>query len=111
MATNEVNDVAAGESPSVLSPAQPKFIFNVEEFAERAKQYVSLVADGGLLVDLEAQERFAKRTMSCFVLDKLMRKICWCTKSTLMKALDSLEVRPQQIIKWLGYFIWDILKL
>lgn len=50
------------------------------------------ITDGALLVDLDAEERIAKRKVSAFVLDKITRKICRCTKDTVMKALNTVDV-------------------
>lgn len=102
MAANEVSGVAAGESQSVWRPPS-KCIMNVVEFMERAKQCTHLITDGRLMVDLDAQERIAKKKVSVFLLDKLTRKICRCTKSTVLKTLYFLGVKPQQIIKRLFF--------
>lgn len=41
------------------------------EYVEGGKYYVHLVIDVGILVDIEAEERIAKSTVSVFAPDKL----------------------------------------
>lgn len=41
--------------------------------------------------------------------DMLTHKFCRSTKGTVMKPLNSLGFKPQQFIKGLVYFMWDIL--
>lgn len=47
--------------------------------------------------------------MSVFVIDKHTRKICCSTNDPVVKALTSMGILSQQIIKSAGIFVWYML--
>lgn len=79
------------------------------DFLERAKKHVRLITKGFLHLDPKYEEEFSKRTVCVFVVDKRNRKICRSTKDNVSKALISLGYTPQQIVRGVGAFMWDVL--
>lgn len=61
------------------------------------------------MVDDQKLQKFDKRTVPVFVVDKRLGKICRSTNNTVEKSLESLGVVPEKIIKGSGFIIWDIL--
>lgn len=53
----------------------PKYIINMTEYLERAKSYVHLIREYGLLVDLQKLQKVKKGIVSVFVGDKFSRKV------------------------------------
>lgn len=49
---------------------------------ELVNGYVHLVKDGGLLVDKHELEKFVNKSVSVFVVDKRLRKICSSSKDS-----------------------------
>lgn len=79
----------------------------MEDFLERVNKYAHLIKDGGLLVDPQELEKFEKRTVSVFVVDKHMQKVCQSTIDVL-KSLMFLGFLTQQIVLGIGAFIWYV---
>lgn len=106
----KINNKYRHDREGALSLEVPlKCIINMTEFLEKAKSYALLVTKNRILVDPVELQKFEKRTVSDFVVNKCSLKICLSTKDTVSKSLTSLRVKPQRIIKGKRYFMSYIL--
>lgn len=93
MASDEVNNVAPGESPSVWIPLpNRKCIVNVCRESQT-------VRSNGYRWRAFGRPRCTSVHCKKNSVDKLTRKICRFTKHALMKALIPLEFKPPKSLK------------
>lgn len=83
----------------------PKYIINMTEYLERAKSYVHLIREDGLLVDLQKLQKVKKGIVSVFVGDKFSRKV--------IAPQNTPSLDPWCFWRWIirrkRYFMWDVL--
>lgn len=65
------------------------------QFTERAKNY-ELIKEAVIFVDSVELEKFEKRIVTVFVIDKRSRKISYVTKYTVIESFTSLTVKSQR---------------
>lgn len=83
--------------------SSPKCVINITESLEWSKSYAYLIKEGGILEDPQEIKKVEKKIVSVFMVNKHMCKIFHSTKNIVVKSLESLGVKPQRIIKGLGF--------
>lgn len=71
---------------------------------ERAESYEQHIKEDGLLEYPQELQKFGKKNVSVFKVEKRTNKICRFTKDTVIGTLMSLGIKPQRAIKGTVFF-------